>query len=209
LHLIFDLDGTLVDSRPGIQGSLREAVRQVFPDINPAGLDFEIGPPVREMFQKALQGVSLTELDQLQTVFRVSYDGSGWKQTYAYPGVGETLNELTQRGNACYLVTNKPALSTSRILTHLGLAHYFKEMLSPDSHQPGFKNKAAALGFLLESQRIANENAMYIGDSAEDLGISEKYGLGFIGIEYGYGVFPKTKKGLQVIRSFAELLIRI
>src|SRR5690349_17735314 len=119
LHLIFDLDGTLVDSRPGIQRSLRAAILRVFPHVDPGVLDFEIGPPVRQMFQQTLKTVNPMELQQLELAFRTSYDSDGWKQTNAYTGVDETLDKLTRRGNICYVVTNKPALSTSRILTHL------------------------------------------------------------------------------------------
>ncbi|HBY09366.1 MAG TPA: hypothetical protein DEH22_16890 [Chloroflexi bacterium] len=206
MHLIFDLDGTLVDSRPGILKSLKTAVQRTLPEINLELFNFKIGPPVREMLRIGLKTVSEAELDSLEAAFRVAYDGGDWKLTVVYPDVVETLVELTLRGISCYVVTNKPAQASTRILTRLGLAPYFDEVLSPDSRQPKFSNKAEMLGKLLEDRAITVNQASYAGDSVDDFYAAEQCGIGFIGIEYGYGNIPKQETRLWRVRSFNELL---
>jgi phosphoglycolate phosphatase len=97
MHLIFDLDGTLVDSRQGILFSLRKAVSQVKPERQPDSLEFNIGPPVREMFIQTLKKPSVKILDKLEASFRSIYDGEGWKMTRLFPGVIDTLDEFHTR----------------------------------------------------------------------------------------------------------------
>jgi phosphoglycolate phosphatase len=206
LHLIFDLDGTLVDSQPGILYSLKTAVRQTFPEIDPEMFDFKIGPPVREMLRIGLKTVSEAELDRLETAFRVSYDGGGWQLTTVYPSVVETLVELTRCGVSCYVVTNKPSLATARILTLLGLTPYFDTVLCPDSRQPRFSSKAEMLEELLEERIIPANQAIYVGDSVDDFCAAEQCGIKFISIEYGYGRIPQKEKRLRRVNSFDELL---
>lgn len=205
-HLVFDLDGTLVDSRPGILHALRTAARQVQPEIDAAGLEFQIGPPVREMLQSGLQTSDPEELDRLEAAFRASYDGGGWKMTEVYPGLLDTLDTLSRRGIVCHIVTNKPAFATARILIHLGLSRYFDGVLCPDMRAPKFASKSEMLAFLLETRRIATENALYLGDSADDLYAAANCGLGFIGIEYGYGELPQTGERFRRVHSCAEIL---
>jgi phosphoglycolate phosphatase len=150
MHLIFDLDGTLVDSRPGILFSLRQAVRQVMVGANPDDLEFRIGVPVREMFKRTLKKPSRGLLDQLEAAFRVSYDGEGWTLSAPYPGVIETLNEFQALEVPMYIVTNKPGFSTGQILSHLGMESYFLEVVSPDSRHPKFKGKTESLRAVLD-----------------------------------------------------------
>jgi phosphoglycolate phosphatase len=209
MDLIFDLDGTLVDSRPGIQASLEQAVRQVFPKINTHALDFTIGPQIRDIIHNTLGQLTELEMSALESAFRASYDSEGWKNTQIYPGVYETLVALVKRVKNLYIITNKPQLPTSRLLAQVGLTKYFCDVLSPDSRQPKFANKAAILRFLLKKHSIPVEYACYVGDSEEDLVAAQICGISFIGIEYGYGNFHSRGNLPQTLKSFPEILSRI
>jgi phosphoglycolate phosphatase len=205
MHLIFDLDGTLVDSHPGIQFAIQQAVKQIYPSYNLSSLNIKIGPSVRAMFEKAFSPVAATELDRLEAAFRHVYDGGAWKMTSLYQGVKETICTFCNKGIPCYIVTNKPFLASERILTFLEIAWFFVDTISPDSCQPTFRNKAEMIRYLFNRHNIPPENAFYIGDSVDDFQAAESCGLEFIGIESGYGIFPETKS-FRKAKSFGELL---
>ena len=205
MRLIFDLDGTLVDSHPGIQYALQQAVKKLYPWLNVNTLKFKVGPPIRSMFEGVFPKVTATELDQLVVAFREVYDKNAWKMTNLYQNVRETLAIFYTKGIPCYIVTNKPEMATSRILAHLEIAQFFVSTISPDSRQVAFQNKEQMIRHLLTEHNISPSVAIYIGDSADDLLAAESCGLEFIGVEYGYGSLPEEKNFLRV-KSFTELL---
>ena len=209
MHLIFDLDGTLVDTRPGILFSLRQAIRQVFPDSQPDSLEFTIGPPVREVLQRALENTPKKELDKLEAAFRSSYDGEGWKMTQLFSGVIETLKAFQARDIPMYILTNKPGFSTGQILSHLGLSPFFLEVVCLDSRQPQFKGKNESLRYLLDKYALKSENLVYVGDSMDDLFTAEAFNVPFVGVEYGYGSFRDLAKPVHLIREFPGLLVGV
>jgi N-acetylneuraminate synthase len=209
MHLIFDLDGTLVDSRPGILFSLKQAIRQVFPDSQPDSLEFIIGAPVREMLQRALENTTKQKLDKLEAAFRVVYDGEGWKMAQLFPGVIETLKVFQARDIPMYIVTNKPSFSTGQILSHLGLSPYFVEVVCPDSRPPKFKEKTESLRYLLDKYALQSEHVIYVGDSLDDLFTAEAFSVPFIGVEYGYGSFRDLSRPVHLVRAFPELLVAV
>jgi phosphoglycolate phosphatase len=204
--ILFDLDGTLVDSRLGILGSLQHAVRIVFPDIDIASLNFKIGPPVREIMKAALISVNESQLSLLESAFRSHYDTEGWKTVVVYPGVGETLKNLKKRGIAMHVFTNKPKTPTTLMLNYLGLEKYFTEVYSLDTRNPSFKDKAEMAKSLLEKCQSNLKSTFFVGDSDEDRNAAEKCGAAFLGIEYGYGTFSKATNEIPSITSFSQLL---
>lgn len=206
-HLIFDLDGTLADTRLGIFHALETAVCQVIPNINPESTNFQIGAPVREMFQDILRTeIDDSKLDLLEAAFRVAYDSGLWKLTEAYPDVKDVLECLFQNGVSCYLVTNKPLVPTTLILDLLHFSQYFSDVISPDILQPKFTGKKEMLKYLVRRKSIPLAEAAYVGDTPDDHSAAQACGLRFIGIEYGYGIFPETTKMFQRIQTFSEIL---
>ena len=206
MHLIFDLDGTLVDSRPGILFSLRYAVRQVFPNSPPELLEFNIGPPVREIFKRTLGNPTKKMLDKLEAAFRSSYDREGWKMSQLFPGVIETLDEFQSRNIPMYIITNKPAFSTKQILLNPEFSSYFSEVISPDSRHPQFHDKTESLRYLIDKYAMQNDNVVYVGDSVDDLFIAEALNVPFVGVEYGYGSFRELSRKVHLVQNFPGLL---
>jgi phosphoglycolate phosphatase len=206
MHLIFDLDGTLIDSRDGILFSLRQAIKQVFPASHPESLEFIIAAPVRVMLQRTFQGATKKELDDLEAAFRASYDNEGWKMTRLFPGVLETLKEFQALNIPLYIITNKPSFSTRQILFSLNIASLFLEVVSPDSRKPKFKEKTESFCYLLNKYKIPHDKANYVGDSMEDLFTAEAFSVPFIGIEYGYGSFQELHRPIHSVHIFPELL---
>ena len=112
-NVIFDLDGTLVDSRAGIEFSAQAALRPVCPDQAHATLHLHIGIPIRLIFSEILGDPAPFLLDLLERQFRLSYDSAGWKQSRAYPGTEKMLFDLTRSRIDCFVATNKPRHATS------------------------------------------------------------------------------------------------
>lgn len=205
-NLLFDLDGTLVDSGVGIIGSLKETIGNVLPYIDVDGLDFKIGPPIREILKTALGSVTDSQLTLLESRFRASYDRRGWKLSSLYPGVDKTLSVLLERGISMYVITNKPITPTIQILSMLRLANYFTHVLSRDSRKPYFANKTDMIRFLIAKHKIKCKSAYVVGDSEEDRKAATECGIRFIGIEYGYGTFDRSNGNFCSIRSFPDIL---
>ena len=118
-NLIFDLDGTLLDSFPGIAYSAQEAMAQVLPGRKAPDFRPFIGPPIREIYRRALGETDEGILRQLEQAYRASYDFEGWRQTRTYPDVTETLQRLIEQDFICFVLTNKPRLPTLKILENL------------------------------------------------------------------------------------------
>jgi phosphoglycolate phosphatase len=186
-HLFFDLDGTLVDSFPGIAFSAEAALAHVSPGRTaPNFLPF-IGPPIREVFRCALAENDPKILERLEQFFRTSYDAEGWRKTGAYPGVKNVLAQVCESGFVCRVLTNKPRFATHTILEHLSLDRFFNEVITPDTRTPCYSSKVEAA---LDAQRrnaIAGEDALLVGDSADDGAAAAACGFKFAAAMFGYG----------------------
>jgi phosphoglycolate phosphatase len=210
MNLLFDLDGTLVDTLPGIEYSCRAAASAILPQREFPGLRGRIGPPIREIFQKIFLDLTPDTLDGLENRFRASYDTEGWLKSEAYPQVAETLTELRRREVRCFVVTNKPALATGRILEHVGLRQYFDQAVSPDSRPERFASKAEAIAYLLEQHELKCDDSWFVGDSKDDADAAKACTLRFIAVVYGYGEVAQAAGfaagRYALITKFSQLL---
>jgi len=193
-NVIFDLDGTLVDSVPGIQWSVEAAMKECgisreCPDLTPS-----IGPPVRAILAVAAGTTDPTELDRLERSFRAVYDTDGWRRTRCQPGVRPMLEQLRAAGCMLSIVTNKPAHATRLILPELGLAGYFIEIVCRDScsmiSRPGappFGSKAEMLTDLLDRRGMSLDESILVGDTMEDCHAAAAAGIDCAVVPHGYG----------------------
>ena len=186
-HILFDLDGTLIDSAPAILASFREAFART--GITPARSidDSVIGPPLVETLQLLSGSDDPALVAGLAEAFKASYDSEGYKATAAFAGVGELLAELAGAGLTLSIATNKRLHPTRLILEHLGWSGHFAHVYALDLFTPRLPDKAAMIARLLADQNIAREQAIYIGDRSEDGESADANGLPFIAVTWGYG----------------------
>jgi len=186
-HILFDLDGTLIDSAPAILASFREAFART--GITPARSidDSVIGPPLVETLQLLSGSDDPALVAGLAEAFKASYDSEGYKATAAFAGVGELLAELAGAGLTLSIATNKRLHPTRLILEHLGWSRHFANVYALDLFTPRLPDKAAMIARLLAEQNIAREKAIYIGDRSEDGESADANGLPFIAVTWGYG----------------------
>jgi len=203
--LIFDLDGTLLDSKPGVLASFAAAAKSVFPH---AALDLAqvpLGPPIRQICRAVFPAISAEETEQMARAFRSHYDSVGSAQSRLYEGAMEVLSAASSRNIRLDIATNKPLRVTTSILARLRISHFFQSVVAVDSTEPPFNGKAAMIRHVLEQNRLPAEDTIYVGDTAEDAAAARVCGIRFVWAAYGYGKLEGSEPVFKEINKLADL----
>lgn len=184
--IAFDFDGTLVDTAPGILRGMKLALDknalQPCTALNPS----IIGPPLKQTLALLCGSQDEVLLDQLVSDFKQCYDSDGYRDTIAYPAVGETLTVLQALGHPLYLATNKRGIPTRLILDHLGWSPFFQGIYCLDEH-PDCPDKTSLLAKLLRQQSILPQRTPYIGDTEGDARAALANAMPYFHVSWGYG----------------------
>lgn len=203
--ILFDLDGTLIDSAPGILASLARvlAAHGLAPTVplEPA----LIGPPLAVTLRQVSGIEDAARLAGLVEAFKQDYDGTGCLGSAPFPGVAAGLARLAAAGARLFIVTNKRMLPTRRILDALALARHFAGVHTRDETEPMAPSKAAVARRIIAHYAIDPACAFFVGDSDEDAAAARANGLAFIHAAYGYGAAGISCRPDAVLRHFAEL----
>ena len=194
-HIFFDLDGTLIDSLPGIEFSLKKAAAAVaLPDGVLNDVRSYIGPPVREVLKSIARTEDPLILTRLEEAFRESYDAEGWRKGRLYDEAIEVVASLSKKGYQVHILTNKPHIPTMRILDYFGLLPYIREVIAPEwNHACGTRKSEAAWETAARLSVKAGEG-MLVGDSCDDAEAADACKFIFVAANYGYGsVVSRTK----------------
>ncbi|MBS0512845.1 MAG: HAD hydrolase-like protein [Proteobacteria bacterium] len=186
-HVLFDLDGTLIDSAPAILASYREAFaaagRAPIIPID-AGI---VGPPLLETLEMLTGSTDPALIGELAAHFKASYDTTGYLQTAPYDGVGAMLARLAAGGCRLAIATNKRLHPTRLILQHLGWAAHFDAVYALDMFEPRLPDKATMIARLMADRGIPPDAAVYVGDRSEDGESADANHLPFLAATWGYG----------------------
>lgn len=140
-YLLFDLDGTLTDSKEGIIKCVRHALEEMKKPIPPEEELLEmLGPPLRDVFHK-VAGLSYEEAGEAVKRYRKRYSVVGLFENKLYNGMEQVLDTLQKRGYLLAVVTSKLEEYTIRILEHFGIKKYFTEIVG--SMMDGSRNEKA------------------------------------------------------------------
>ncbi len=184
--VLFDLDGTLVDSGPGIRASIRHAAATVaIPEPTPEQLRALIGPPFPAAFRDIL-GVDAATGDAMMTAYREVYGAGGMFDVTVYEGIPEALDELTERGDLLAVTTSKPAVYAREIVAHVGLADAFAGGVHGAALDGSVEGKAAVVGLAL-AQHGAGPVTGLVGDRNHDVEGARAHGLPCLGVTWGFG----------------------
>jgi len=190
-NLLFDLDGTLLDSLPGIQYSAEAAFRACGLAIGKANVRSLIGPPIRKILERMAAGpVSGEELDALERSFRWSYDTEGWRMTPHYDSAAESLHRLKASGRRLFVVSNKPRHISLRILEAEETLDVFDEIVTRDSRLPPYRDKREMVSKLMQKWELAAADCLFVGDTMEDAEAASDAGMQFCLMTHGYGDVP-------------------
>jgi phosphoglycolate phosphatase len=205
-HIIFDLDGTLIDSAPSILGAFKHVLKQFsYTPIRPLNSEL-IGPPLRQTLQ-AVSGESDPEkLTILVNAFKSSYDNEGYALSTSYAGIPEMLESLALTGKSLHLATNKRFIPTKRILQFFDWEKYFQTVYAIDKTTPAYSNKAHMIESMISDQGLQPKNCVYIGDRLEDGNAAKSNGLPFIYVSWGYGLMDDQIKNHETAKNPNHLL---
>ena len=189
-HVLFDLDGTLIDSAPAILASFAAAFeRSGRAPVRPIDESI-IGPPLTETLALLCGSAEADRIEPLASAFKASYDSVGYRATEAYAGVAELLRGLHRAGCRLAIATNKRIHPTRLILEHLGWAPWFDAVYALDLFEPRLPDKAAMIARLLADRGIGAQDAIYVGDREEDGLSADANHLPFLAATWGYGSLP-------------------
>jgi phosphoglycolate phosphatase len=183
---LFDLDGTLIDSKLDLVNSVNFMLREMQRDVLPlATVASYIGHGAPRLVADAL-GPDAAEADRKRglEIFLAHYSEHNLDATRAYPGVVEGLEALQDRPMA--VLTNKPAKMSVEILEALGLLKFFRSVYGGDSFEKKKPDPAGALFILKGLGTLPQESAM-VGDSDVDIKTARNAGMFAIAVNYGFG----------------------
>jgi phosphoglycolate phosphatase len=183
--LLFDLDGTLIDSAVGITRCVAyalEALGEPIPDA--AALRRWIGPPLRTSFGPLLGDADRTE--RAVELYRERFDALGWSEHTIYPGIEQALRALHASGHRLAVVTAKNQPHAERIVAHLPFGNLF-ETVSGASFDGRIGEKPELIAAALERMQIASTQAWMIGDRHMDIDGARHHGMRSIGVLWGFG----------------------
>jgi len=202
-HVLFDFDGTLVDSADGILATLRKCIEREGLGVFAPSRSL-IGPPLRTMIECVL-GPDTAVIDRIEAAFRSEYDMHGYLATSPYPGIPAVLDRLRQAGVKMHIVTNKRRAPLLRILEALGWQPHFESLNTLDT-TPGAASKSAVAARLIADHRLEAAAAVMIGDSADDWHAAHDNGIRFALAEWGYGRDLPVGPSDVVLSDAGELL---
>jgi phosphoglycolate phosphatase len=183
--LIFDLDGTLTDSKPGILGCLRNVIHaRGMGDQGP--LDRFIGPPVEAWVGELLPEGSDEERAGLARDYRACYDREGWRNNSVFPGVREMLVELHRQGFPLYVCTSKQQHFAVRILDAFELSGLFTAIYG-DKAEYASHSKVDLLANILRERSLQPDSTWMIGDRSFDIDAAHANQLRCLAAGWGYG----------------------
>lgn len=187
LTVLFDLDGTLTDSRAGITACIRHALGKLgraCPDDD--ALATYIGPPLRRTLSTLLGTNNSALIEEALGHYRTRYDDVGLFENRVYEGVPEMLATTTRLAGSMFVATAKPLHVAVRIVGRFDLARHFAGVYGAE---PGgrFDAKIDLLAHLIESGVIQAETSVMVGDRASDILAAKINGIRSIGAAWGYG----------------------
>ena len=185
--VIFDLDGTLTDSRPGIFACTEYALKKMGLPVPPVDtLQRFLGPPLAESYMKYC-GMTEEQASYATDLYRERYIPIGWKENSVYPRIRALLAALKERGAYLAVATGKPEHTSVDILRYFGLLPYFDAVAGPT---PG--DLHADKGALIRRVLPEGKKAVMIGDIAGDIKGAQDAGIDSIAALYGYGNREET-----------------
>ena len=205
--IIFDLDGTLVDSR----FDLADAVNHALENMGKPRLSYEELPPLlgsglSYLLEKATRETDPSVLRRVRHLFDEYYSRHYADKTRCYPGVRDTLAALPHLRKAVY--SNKAQDFTAAIIRELGLAPYFDKVMGAQPDKYPLKPSPAGIRIILEELGIPPESALIVGDSTHDIEAGKAAGLRTCAVTYGYRPAEVLKEAGPdfMIGAFSELL---
>ena len=209
--ILLDLDGTMVDSAPGVVSTIAQTLRELgepVPDMKE--LLRWVGPPLPESFEKRA-GFSPARTSEAIQVFRSHYIDYGVFDSRVFDGMGEFLRNAKKAGAHLAVATSKPTISATIMLEHFTLSPHFDVICcAADDESRGAKHEViedALRG--LQDKGLPTDNVIMVGDRMHDVEGARVHGIDTILVRWGYGGPAEWEQAHRVVdtpRQLHELL---
>ncbi len=209
-YILFDLDGTLTDSGPGIMNGFEYALGKMGIEVpDRSSLRKFVGPPLGDSFEKTL-GFSPEDAAKGIAFYREYYADKGVYENDVYPGVFELLDKLKASGKKMIVATTKAELMANVVMDHFGLRKYFDLMVA--SNNTDRKNKIDVLKYAIENGGVDIGKAVMIGDRFYDVTGASHFGIDSVGVLYGYGSRKELEDAgatyiAETVENLSEILL--
>jgi len=204
-NLLFDLDGTLVDSKLGIVNSLNFALPKYGIITEQEDLTSFIGPP---LMNTLVNRFSFNEKKAAEAVasFRTHYGKYGVHNAQLYANVKSVLRELSSLGCILYIATSKPLIFANLLLERFDVAQFFKHVSGSNLQQSTFDTKQRIIEDVLKTCRISDiSSCVMIGDRIHDIEAAQTFGMYSVGVSHGYGTFEELQCADFVVNNMSGL----
>ena len=189
--VLFDLDGTLIDSGLGITNSVAYSLEKYGIVVSDKTELYKfIGPPLHESLQRYYD-FSEEKAKEAVEVYREYYRKKGIFENQVYEGIEDLLKRLNAAERTLLVATSKPEVFARQILQHLGLADYFSGIFGANLDGSRTK-KDEVISYALAAQNVTDfSRAVMVGDREYDIFGAKKVGIDGIGVLFGYGGYEE------------------
>jgi phosphoglycolate phosphatase len=186
ISILLDLDGTVVDSKPGILASCSAALRSLGHRPDSLDIDNLIGPPLEEVMAEILGRFADDRVAEAVLAYRDHYGTAGFLETTLYPGLAAALDQLLALQAKLYIATSKRTVFAKQILEHLGLIDLFAGV---HGSEPGgaVDRKADVIAGVLRRHELSADRCLMIGDRRQDVEGAQTNRVSTVGVLWGYG----------------------
>ncbi len=209
--VLFDLDGTLIDSAPDLTSALnRLLAAEGRPAVAIAQVKMMIGDGVHKLVERGFaaggQTLDAARLEALALRFIPDYEANATVATRPFPGVRETLADLAGAGLGLGVCTNKPEAATRAILAAFALDRFFAAVIGGDTVPGARKPDPRPMQAALDRLGASSASALMVGDSPNDVAAARAVRIPIIAVRFGYSRTPPDQLGAdRLIGQFAEL----
>lgn len=192
--VIFDLDGTLMDTSSGILLAVRDAIKEHgMPELTEEQIRSFIGPPIQWSFE-AQYGISKEKAQSMADTFRALYSTKHLLGAVPYPGIYDLLKAINERGLKSAIATYKREDYALKLLMHYHFDDYTDIMYGGDND--GMLKKRDIIQKCIDTADITDlSEVVMVGDTLHDSNGAKELGVDFIGVSFGFGFHGDEAKG--------------
>jgi len=212
--ILFDLDGTLTDSKVGIVKSVQYSLESFGRTVeNLDDLNKFIGPPIRQSF-KEFYNFSDTDVEKAVAKFRERYFTIGVYENEMYHGIDTVMQKLKSADKTLFVATSKVTVLANTVLSHFNIDKYF-DYVSGAEMDGTRSHKDEIIQYALEQNNITDiSSCIMIGDRKHDIIGAKTVGMKSIGVLYGYGDYEELSEAgadyiVKDVGELTELLQRL
>lgn len=212
-YILFDLDGTLTNSKEGITKSVKYALNKFnIPVTDLNSLEKFIGPPLKDSFME-YYNFDENKAEEAVKYYREYFSKNGLFENEVYADIETMLLSLKEAGLHLIVATSKPTVFSKKILNHFNLTRFFDAIVG-STLDGSRSNKSDVIKFALEENKIDPSKALMVGDREHDIIGAAKNNIASMGVTYGFGSHDELEKAgakyiVDTVNELSEKIVSL